>query len=177
MDLLLHILFLGGVIFFLAESLPGLRVEGYGTAIIVAVVYSLINVTLGTVLKFLSIPFVIITVGFFLIVINSFLLLFLGGVIFFLAESLPGLRVEGYGTAIIVAVVYSLINVTLGTVLKFLSIPFVIITVGFFLIVINSFLLYLTDKILEDFEIEDMGTTFITAIIITLSDTLLSWIF
>lgn len=51
MDLLLHILFLGGVIFFLAESLPGLRVEGYGTAIIVAVVYSLINVTLGTVLK------------------------------------------------------------------------------------------------------------------------------
>ena len=104
-------------------------------------------------------------------------ILFLGGVIFFLAESLPGLRVEGYGTAIIVAVVYSLINVTLGTVLKFLSIPFVIITVGFFLIVINSFLLYLTDKILEDFEIEDMGTTFITAIIITISDTLLSWIF
>ena len=104
-------------------------------------------------------------------------ILFLGGVIFFLAESLPGLRVEAYGTAIIVAVVYSLINVTLGTVLKFLSIPFVIITVGFFLIVINSFLLYLTDKILEDFEIEDMGTTFIAAIIITLSDTLLSWIF
>jgi putative membrane protein len=67
--------------------------------------------------------------------------------------------------------------VTLGTVLKFLSIPFVIITVGFFLIVINSFLLYLTDKVLEDFEIEDMGTTFIAAIIITLSDTLLSWIF
>ena len=104
-------------------------------------------------------------------------ILFLGGVIFLLAESLPGLRVEGYGTAIIVAIVYSLINVTLGTVLKFLSIPFVIITVGFFLIVINSFLLYLTDKILEDFEIEDMGTTFIAAIIITLSDTLLSWIF
>ena len=104
-------------------------------------------------------------------------ILFLGGVIFLLAESLPGLRVDGYGTAIIVAVVYSLINVTLGTVLKFLSIPFVIITVGFFLIIINTFMLYLTDAILEDFEIEDMGTTFVAAIIITLSDTLLSWIF
>ncbi len=104
-------------------------------------------------------------------------ILFLGGVIFLLAESLPGIRVGGYGTAIIVAIVYSLINVTLGTVLKFLSIPFVIITVGFFLIIINTFLLYLTDAILEDFEIEDMGTTFIAAIVITLSDTLLSWIF
>ena len=104
-------------------------------------------------------------------------ILFLGGVIFLLAESLPGLRVDGYGTAIIVAIVYSLINVTLGSVLKLLSIPFVIITVGFFLIVINTFLLYLTDALLEDFEIEDIGTTFIAAVIITLSDTLLSWIF
>ena len=106
-----------------------------------------------------------------------FHILILGGVIFLLAELLPGLRVEGYGTAIVVAIVYSLINVTLGTVIKFLSIPFVIITVGLFLIVINSFLLYLTDVILDDFEIEDMGTTLIAALIITLSDTLLSWIF
>jgi len=104
-------------------------------------------------------------------------ILILGGVIFLLAETLPGLRVDGYGTAIVVAIVYSLINVTLGTVLKILSIPFVIITVGFFLIVINAFMLYLTDALLEDFEIEDMGTTIIAAIIITLSDTLLSWIF
>ena len=55
-DLILHFLLLGAVIFFLAESLPGMHCEGYGTALIVAVVYGLINVTLGTVLKLLSLP-------------------------------------------------------------------------------------------------------------------------
>jgi putative membrane protein len=101
----------------------------------------------------------------------------LGAVIFFMANALPGLHVETYGTAVMVALVYGLINVTLGTVLKLLAIPFVIITLGLFLIVINTFLLWLTDKLLDDFDIDDMGTTFIAALLITISDTILALIF
>lgn len=104
-------------------------------------------------------------------------LFLLGVVIFFLAESLPGIHIEGFGTAIIVAIVYGLINITLGTVLKLLSIPFIILSVGIFLLFINAFLLWLTDQLVEDFEIEDFGTTFVAALIITISDTILSWIF
>lgn len=37
-DLIVHFLLLGAVIFALAEILPGLHVEGYGTALVVAVV-------------------------------------------------------------------------------------------------------------------------------------------
>jgi putative membrane protein len=98
----------------------------------------------------------------------------LAAVIFFLAKSLPGIYIEGFGTAVIVAIVYGLINITLGTVLKFLSIPFIIISVGIFLLIINTFLLWLTDQLIEDFEIENMGTTFIAALVITMSDTLLA---
>ena len=101
----------------------------------------------------------------------------LGGVILFLARTLPGIYAESYGTCLIVAVVYGLINVTLGTVLKLLGLPFIIITLGIFLVVINSFLLWLTDQLLDDFEIEDYGTTFVAALLITIADTILAWIF
>ncbi len=104
-------------------------------------------------------------------------LFLLGVVIYFIAKSLPGIYVEGFGTAVIVAIVYGLINVTLGTVLKFLAIPFIIISIGVFLLFINAFLLWLTDQLIEGFEIDDIGTTFIAALIITVSDTLLAWIF
>lgn len=103
--------------------------------------------------------------------------LLLGIVILVIARSLPGIHVDGYGTALGVAIVYGLINVTLGTVFKVLSIPLIIVTLGVFLVIINTFLLWLTDELFEDFEIDDLGTTFVAALLITISDTTLDWIF
>ncbi len=104
-------------------------------------------------------------------------LLCLGAVIFLIAEVLPGFRVDSYGVAVMVAIVYALINVTLGTLLKIIGIPFIILTLGVFLIIINTFMLWITDQLLDDFEIEDIGTTFVAALLITISDTILAWIF
>ncbi|MBO6557107.1 MAG: phage holin family protein [Pseudomonadales bacterium] len=104
-------------------------------------------------------------------------ILCLAAVIVGIASLLPGMYVESYGTSIIVAIVYGLINVTLGVVLKLLGLPFIIITLGVFLIVINTFLLWITDQLIEDFEIDDIGTTFIAALLITLADSILTWIF
>ena len=101
----------------------------------------------------------------------------LGVVIFMIAQTLPGIHIEGFGTAVIVAIVYGLINVILGSILKLLAIPFILLSLGLFLLLINTFLLWLTDQLLEDFEIDDIGTTFIAAVIITISDTILGWIF
>ena len=103
--------------------------------------------------------------------------LLLGAVILVLAKILPGLHVEGYGTALLVAVLYVLINLTLGTILVFVALPFMILTMGLFKLVINIFLLWITDQLIEAFEIENIGTTFIAAILITLSDTVLTWMF
>ena len=104
-------------------------------------------------------------------------ILALAGVIFFVAEAMKGAHIEGYGTAVIVALVYSVINIVLGTVLAILTLPLMILTIGLFKFVINAFLLWLTDQMVEDFEIRDFGTTFLLAIIITLTDTLLAFIF
>lgn len=103
--------------------------------------------------------------------------LLLGAVIFFIAEALPGITIDGFGTALVVTVVYGLINVFLGTVLKIISFPFIFITLGVFLLFINTFLLWLTDKLVDDFEIDNLGTTFVAAVIITLSDSVLGWVF
>ena len=103
--------------------------------------------------------------------------LLLGAVIFFIDEALPGITIDGFGTALVVAVVYGLINVFLGTVLKIISFPFIFITLGVFLLFINTFLLWLTDQLVDDFEIDNLGTTFVAAVIITLSDSVLGWVF
>jgi putative membrane protein len=104
-------------------------------------------------------------------------ILILAGVILLVAESMRGVRIEGYGTAVTVAGVYSLINFFLGTLLMLLTLPLMILTVGLFKLVINTFLLWITDAMIDDFEIRDMGTTFILAIILTLADTFLAMVF
>lgn len=104
-------------------------------------------------------------------------ILILAGVILLVAESMRGVRIEGYGTAVMVAGVYSLINFFLGTLLMLLTLPLMILTVGLFKLVINTFLLWMTDAMIDDFEIKDMGTTFVLAVIITLADTFLAMVF
>ena len=104
-------------------------------------------------------------------------ILILAGVIFFIAESMRGVRIDGFSTAVVVAIVYSLINFLLGTFLMVLTLPLIILTVGLFKLVINTFLLWLTDQMIDDFEIRDMGTTFLFAVIITLADTFLAVVF
>lgn len=104
-------------------------------------------------------------------------LVLLSAVVYGVAWLLPGMRIKNFVTAILVAVVYSVINFLLYKILFWLSIPFVIITFGLFTLVINAFLLWITDKILDDFEIDSIGWTVVAAVLITLGNGLLHWIF
>lgn len=102
-------------------------------------------------------------------------ILILSVAVFLVAQLLPGIRVKNFFTAIIVAIVYSLINFFTGWLLVLLTLPFMIITFGLFKLVINTFMLWLTDKIMDDFEINDILTTFIAASLITVVDSLVKW--
>jgi putative membrane protein len=96
--------------------------------------------------------------------------------IYVVADILPGIRLKGLGTALLVAVVYSMVNVLLGGVLRIVTFPLILLTLGLFLLVINSLMLWVTDLIVEDFEIRDAGTTFVAALFITLADCAIEWI-
>ena len=103
-------------------------------------------------------------------------LVILSVAVFLVASFLPGIQIKNFGTAVIVAIVYSLVNFFVGWLLVLLSLPFIIITFGLFKLVINAVLLWLTDKMVDDFEIKDFFTTFIAALCITLVDSVVKWV-
>ena len=103
-------------------------------------------------------------------------ILILSAAVFLVSQILPGIQIKSYITALIVAVVYSLINFFLGWVLVILSLPFIIITFGLFKLVINAFMLWITDKMIEDFQIKDFFTTCLAAFLITVVDSMIKWL-
>ncbi len=104
-------------------------------------------------------------------------LLILSAAVFIVASILPGIYIKNFFTAIVVAVVYSIVSFLMGWLLVFLTLPFIIITFGLFKFVINAFLLYITDKFVDDFKLKDFMTTLMAALLITLVDAGLHLIF
>ncbi len=104
-------------------------------------------------------------------------LLILTVAVFIVANILPGIHMKNIFTALVVAIVYSIVSFFVGWLLVFLTLPFMIITFGLFKLVINAFLLFITDKLVDDFKIKDGLTTLIAALLITLVDSGLHLIF
>lgn len=97
--------------------------------------------------------------------------------IMIVAAVLPGMKVKDLGTSLKVAIVYSIVNFLLFWILAFFSMPFIILTFGLFVFVINGFLLWVTNALLEDFEIDGCGTAVIGALLLAIVNMILSWIF
>ena len=70
------------------------------------------------------------------------------------AHILEGIHIKSFGAAVIVALVLGLINAIVRPVLLFLSIPFIIVTLGLFLLVINALLLQLSAALVSGFSID-----------------------
>lgn len=97
--------------------------------------------------------------------------------IFIVAKMLPSIHIKSFGTTIVVAVLYSLINFFLGWLFVFLAFPAIIVTFGLFHFVINAAMLWATDQMIEDFEIDGFGATLVAAFLITTLNALLRWVF
>jgi putative membrane protein len=89
-----------------------------------------------------------------------------------LARVLPGFHIRTQGTALVVAVVFSLLNWSLGWFIKAMLFLPAILTLGLlFLIlpfIVNAIVLWLTDKLLAAFEIDNARTLWLAAAGITL---------
>lgn len=92
---------------------------------------------------------------------------------------LDGIRVTGATTEdqvltlVVVALIFGVINAIVAPILKLLSIPFIILTLGLFLIVINAAMLLLTSWISEQigfgFVVDGFWTAVLGAIIVTIA--------
>ena len=89
------------------------------------------------------------------------------GLLLVLASALPGVRLKSYGTAVVVALVYGLLNFFLGTLVGWILFIPMFLSLGLLGLVINALMLWLTDKLIEDFEIDSVKTTLIMAVLLT----------
>jgi putative membrane protein len=103
MTLIIHWLLSALSLLLVAHLVPGFKIDGFGTALIAAVVIGLVNATLGFILKIVTLPLTIVTLGLFLFVINAVMLKFAAALV-------PGFAVEGFLAAFLGAIILSVIS-------------------------------------------------------------------
>jgi putative membrane protein len=86
----------------------------------------------------------------------------------------PGFYLRGFTAALIAAIVIGLVNATIGLVLKIITFPLTILTLGIFWIVINALMLIVASKLLSpNFVVTGFWPAFIGAIVLSLVNMLL----
>ena len=86
-----------------AYLLPGIKVDGFTSALIAALILGLVNTLIRPVLVLLTLPITVITLGLFILVINGLLFWFVGTFI-------KGFTVGGFWPALFGAIAYSVIS-------------------------------------------------------------------
>ncbi len=86
-----------------------------------------------------------------------------------------GLHVEGGWTLLGAALLLGLVNAVVRPVLVVLTLPFTILTLGFFLLVINAAMLGLVATMFEGFRIDGFGSALLGAVIVSVTGWLASW--
>jgi len=107
MRLLLNWILSALAVWIVAHVVPGIYVSGPLAALTAALVIGFINATIGLLLKILTFPLTLLTLGFFWFVINALMLE--------LASALlsPGFHVRGFIAAFVGAILLSLVNMML----------------------------------------------------------------
>ena len=111
MKLILRLLLNAIAVVILSYVLPGVGVDSMLTAIIVAVVLSILNFLVKPILVIFTLPITILTLGLFLLVINAIIILLA-------ANLIDGFYVTSFWWAIIFSLLLSLLQAILQSVLK-----------------------------------------------------------
>ena len=82
---------------------------------------------------------------------------------------LPGIEVENFGYAMLIAFVLTLVNLFIKPIIKLLTLPINIITFGIFNLLINFGILYGVSAIIPQYKLENGISAFIASIIIAIS--------
>jgi putative membrane protein len=103
MRLILHWLLSAVALMIVANVVPGFYVRDFKAALVAALVIGLVNATLGFLLKVVSFPFIILTLGLFWFIINALMLMVASAFV-------RGFAVRGFWPAFWGAIVLALIN-------------------------------------------------------------------
>jgi putative membrane protein len=94
-----------------ANVIPGFQLSGFGAALIASIVIGFVNGTLGFLLKIVTFPLTIVTLGLFWLVINALMLKLAAALV-------PGFRINGFWPAFFGAIVLTLVNLVFRRLLQ-----------------------------------------------------------
>jgi putative membrane protein len=103
MNGVIRFLLTGLAVLLTAYLLPGVHVENYGYALLVAILLAFSNAFVKPILIILTIPLTILTLGLFLLVINAIVILIVDYFV-------PGFSVDGFWWALAFSLVLSIFN-------------------------------------------------------------------
>ena len=89
--------------FITAYILPGVHLDSFVSALILAAVLGILNVLIKPLLVILTLPITVLTLGLFLLVINAIIILLA-------AKLVNGFHVDGFWWALLFSLVMTLIN-------------------------------------------------------------------
>ncbi len=91
------------------------------------------------------------------------------------AQLLPGMAIRGVGTLAAAAFLLGLVNAIVRPVVVVLTLPFTILTLGLFLLVINALMLGIVAALLRDFSIDGFATALLGSLIVSVTSWFASW--
>ena len=86
-----------------ASQLPGIHTEGWMPMVFMALFLGIINAFVRPILLILSLPFILVTLGFFILIVNTLTFWLAGGLV-------PGFHVDGFWTAFFGSIVVSVVS-------------------------------------------------------------------
>src|SRR6202046_409915 len=96
--------------------------------------------------------------------------------VWIMAQVVPGIYLSGPRNALIAALVIGLINATIGLVLKVITFPLTLLTLGLFWFVINALMLELAAALVTGFHVRDFVAAFIGAVLLSIVSSVLQWL-
>ncbi len=111
MNSIIRFLLSGVAVMFTAYLLPGVHIEDYWAALLVAILISISNVIVKPIFVILTIPITLITLGLFLLVINAVIILMVDYFV-------DGFAVDGFWWALAFSLILSVFNSLFGDLTK-----------------------------------------------------------
>jgi putative membrane protein len=104
---LAHLILTAAALLLVAKVVSGVDVEGFGSAVLGALVLGFVNAIVRPVMVFLTLPLTIVTLGLFLLVVNALML-------WLMAALVPGIRVRGFGPALLGSLLLTVLNIAIA---------------------------------------------------------------
>ena len=92
------------------------------------------------------------------------------------AYFVPGFHVDSFSAALVAVIIIGFLNMTLGLLLKAITLPLGILTLGLFFLVINAVILEFSSRLAPGFHVNSFGAAFVGAVVLAVVHILFSFI-